>query len=778
MQPVQFKIIFRNWRKNKIYTAISLLSLIMGLTCGILLITFVLHEFRIAHAIPDQEHCYIVREQTSYQSIPGNTLSSAEIAPFLQTNYPEVKSYCTFHYESISLLIDNQKIACDQMYSVSSNLQNFFHFPLLAGDLQTTLQSSTEIAVTQSFARKYLGCDNPIGQSLSLERAVPYYDGQKYIYRETEEVYTITSVIDDSQKTLLRFQLLRNIPEECNQGFNGFAYYVFVQLAPTTDIPSLLQNVNKTKHANMQGEIQFTPTHQLYFSEQPHLFDTELIAKRDIIFVHISLSVAFLLLLVACFNHININLTQALKQLRDTGIQFISGKSKADIRLQLIVETGILVLFSFGISLALLYRLIPRFSTFVNSDLQFSDLYTGYTPLVILFLLALLTTAPALYVLLKINVTSLSAILKQEYRHRNHLTRNIVIAQFCLSIILFTVVLNIRQQMQYITHYRPHSEEIITLWGSLYQLDDEKRNHFRDQLTSIPEIQALTSTAVHQNMSFIDDGIVINYMDADDAFWDFYDIRLLEGRHFSPGKQAYREAIVNETFVQKKEWHNPLGKQLSLVGEDYTIVGIVQDFPTDKFTKHVDPLLIRYSPNGADRTVIRVQQGSLPLVREKITALWHQLTPEYPTPILNTMVDTYLKFHEEEQRTLQSVSAFTLISLLLTGMGLFGLAWFSVESRTKEICLRKINGASEKQIVILLCARFIKWILIACCIAIPISLYLSHQWLTQFVYKTDLNAYTLLFAGITVILIGLFTVIWQTIKAARMNPVESIKSQN
>ncbi|WP_462429181.1 ABC transporter permease, partial [Butyricimonas virosa] len=545
MQNVQFKIIFRGWIKNKTYTLISLISLITGITCCTLLVTFVIHEYNIAHSILNSKNCYLVQEQRKQDVHPNDAFISGESGVQLKNIYPEVKAYCVFRNEH--LLFSEKAEEPDYMdaYSVTPSFTDFFKLPLLSGDLRKTLSSPNEIAVTRSFARQQFGIANPIGKSLTLGRYIVHFDGEKNIYKKIFEPCTITTVIDDSQKNFLHFGILRGLPDEEISQVTGFAFYIFIELSSKVTAPNFLTKINdRNEEVFKDRTIYLKPVEQLYFSKAKHLYEDGLIFKRDPSFVYLGMGVAILIFIIACFNHINICLTRTIQQLKTTGIQLISGESKQGIRKQLIMETGLLVMFSFIVSIGIIHVLIPYFNTFITSDLSLSDLYAGYTPLVLILLLGTIIIIPPLYVILKINKNSLSEILKNENKQKTILIRNIVITQFTISIILTTTVVNIHHQMDFATHCRPHANEILILGWGLYTVEDETTKAFYDQLVSIPEITHRTMSAITQNCTYGLDNMHVACTDADLSFFDFYDIQLLEGRLFSPGKQGLYEAIV------------------------------------------------------------------------------------------------------------------------------------------------------------------------------------------------------------------------------------------
>ena len=664
MQNVQFKIIFRGWIKNRTYTLISLISLITGITCCSLLVTFVIHEYNIAHSILNSKNSYLVQEQREQDATPSEALISGKSGVQLKNTYPEIKAYCVFRNEHLLLSEESKEPDYMYAYSVTPNFTEFFKLPLLSGDLHQTLLSSNEIAVTRSFALQYFGIANPIGKSITLGHSIRHFDGKENTYKTIFKSYTITTVIDDSQKSFLHYGILRGLPDEEVSQITGFPFYTFIELTPEITVQKFLAKIND------RNEGQFED---------------------------------------------------------------------------------------------------------ITSDLSLSDLYAGYTPLVLILLLGTIIIIPPLYVILKINKNSLSKILKNENKQKTILIRNIVITQFTISIILTTTVVNIHHQMDFATHCRPHANEILILGWELYSVEDETIKIFYDQLTSIPEITHRTMSAITQNCTYGLDNMYVDCTDADLSFFDFYDIQLLEGRLFSPGKQGLYEAIVNETFVKKQGITEPLGKTFQIWDETFTIVGVVADYPRDKLTREITPLFIRFSDTGSDRHIIRIQPGTRKIVEEKINALWEQVAPGAIEIKTCNMAERFMEFHEEELQVMKILSIFSYISILLAGVGLFGLAWFSVENRRKEISLRKINGASENQITVLLCARFIKWILIAFCIGAPVAYYCSAQWLTQFVYKNEISPVSFIFIGIAVVFIGTLTVAWQAFKASRMNPVDSIK---
>ena len=240
MQNVQFKIIFRGWIKNRTYTLISLISLITGITCCSLLVTFVIHEYNIAHSILNSKNCYLVQEQREQDATPSEALISGKSGVQLKNTYPEVKAYCVLRNEHLLFSAKAEEPDYMDAYSVTPSFTDFFKLPLLSGDLRKTLSSPSEIAVTRSFARQQFGIANPIGKSVTLGRYIVHFDGEKNIYKRVFESYTITSVIDDLQKNFLHFGILRGLPDEEISQVTGFSFYIFIELSSKVAVPKFL----------------------------------------------------------------------------------------------------------------------------------------------------------------------------------------------------------------------------------------------------------------------------------------------------------------------------------------------------------------------------------------------------------------------------------------------------------------------------------------------------------------------------------------------------------
>lgn len=772
MNAIQFRMIFRGWIRNKVYTVISLLSLVIGLTCCVLMVGFVMNEFRIASAIPDSEQWYMLTQKNDFYSnteVLDITVGSGNAAVILHDRFPEVQEYCVFHECSASLIQDGIERCQTGFFEVLPVFKELFRPVVLFGDLKQTLSHPGEIAVTRSFALEHFGKENVTGEILEFNEVVNIRESGRISNRVEKKDYTVTSVIDDSYRSFLQYKILRGLPDtEIAANLSAWtnSYYSFVKLDDGITPEKFEKKVaadTTIKAFSLLGmkDVYFTPNDA----------SDSLTISRDRSLLYIGLSIAFAVLVIACFNYINLSMTRALQRLRNTGQQMVFGASRRAMRMQLTVETGCQVLLSLCMALLLIYKILPEFNSVMNARLQFSDLFSGATLSVWCILLSMIIILPSAYIFPRLSEIQLHKILKQDNNRKSRLVTGMVVAQFVISIVLLIFVVDVHRQMYFISHNRPEADHIMTIEGDY----EEVGNVFRQRLVSIPEIAAVTTGSYLKEYSINTNGISVDMINGDEYYFDFYHLDIVEGKPFGSKIEGMNAVVVNEAFVRKRDLKEPIGHLFEFNGSQYTICGVVRDFVNGEFTRAVEPLMIVQEEGW--QTIVKMKKGVTKEALIKMQSLWKELAPGVPIFTWKTMADSYLSLHQDEQKMQRMVLIFSYISLILTCLGLFGLAWYSVENRMKEIALRKVSGATEIQVIHLLCSRFIKWIVIAFLIALPVAYYFSREWFMQFVYRADISVWTFIGVGIFAFAVGLITVIWQSWRAATANPVESLKSE-
>ena len=778
MFSISLKMIFRSWARNKIYFVISMLSLIIGLTCSVLLIGFVANEYNIAHVVKGGGQWYLLQEQNVYYSneevMANHTLNGGR-AVAIQRSFPEVEDICVCHDDHKQIKKNSgETIPYAAIYAVTPNFADLFQPELLAGDLKETLRDPSGVAVTRSFARKNFGRENILGETLLLVGYSQYLKDGRLQNVEEEKVYMVKAIVDDKSKSYLQYDLLIHLPESdyaLTRVSWMNSYYSFLKLGKEGRKDKLEKKLNQDetyrKQYDIQGKQQLRPLSQVYFSGDQQI---GFIKSRDRVALYLAGSIAIAILVIACFNYINISMTKSLQRLKNTNQQMIFGATGQEIRGQLIAETSIQAAIALVIAVLLIKGCLPAFNRFMKADLVLSDLVEGISGGLMLILLVIVILGPSLYIFSRIGKNSLNDMMKTGLVQRPKLVTGMVVAQFVISVVLVVMVLGIAQQMDYVGHVRPDSDRILSLYANHPEGGQWKQ--FTGQLQVIPEVEDYTSSDILSYGAFSARGISAMIMGGDERFLPFFGLKLVKGKGFSPS--APNDAVlVNEAFVKKMAIQEPVNYRLVCNGE-HLIVGVVEDFVIDNLSRQIQPLLIEYNSTSYN-TLVKIKEGSMSVAIQKIKELWKKISGDEEGLKFRTMAGMYEDLHQEEQRVLQMVVLFSWISLFLTALGLFGLAWYSVESRMKEIGLRKINGATQRQVVGLLCIRFIKWIAIALAIGLPMALYLIEQWRMQYVFRPQLTVWIFIAAAFIVLAVGILTVIWQSWKAARVNPAKIIK---
>ena len=444
MRMFQYKILFRHWGKNKIYPCISTFSLVIGLTCSTLLIGFAMHERRTAHSTPGEDQLYVVQTKDNfYHNSELKTYDTpVGAAQKLHEKYPQVTGYCTFRQEFVVMHRGKHKLEIDNAYKVTPGFDTLFQPEMISGNLKQTLSHPLEIAITRSFALRTFGKENPAGEVLTLETYKDVFvkngDGYGVSQQQVNQDYTITSVIDDRQPSVLYYELLFGLsPEEiARQPFSTSWYHNVVQVQAGSDL-SVLQE--KDENAT---PLFLLPIEQAYYTKD--YSENRLFRYRDYKQLQTSLYIALLILIIACFNHVNINMTRSFQRLLYSGQQLIHGASRNEIRWQVIQETALQVGFAFVISLALIYTVLPTFNAFMDSKLAFVDLFRGETLPIISYTLVAVILFPSIYILYKAERVALADILRKNYTFHRSLIAGIIVVQFTISIILLALFLTIK----------------------------------------------------------------------------------------------------------------------------------------------------------------------------------------------------------------------------------------------------------------------------------------------------------------------------------------------
>jgi putative ABC transport system permease protein len=809
------RVAIRNLIKQKVYTIINILGLSIGIASCLLIVMFVLHEFSYDNFHKNADDIYKVALERKY---PNHSTHYAIIphsyADAMGRDFPEVASVIKMG-GPINNVVVNYRDARDEVkqfeenfiMAADSNFFNFFSIPLLKGDPQKALINLRDVVVTEQTAKRYFGNEEPVGK----------------ILRMFNQDFNVTGVCEDiPENSHFKFDFLCKWDDEFFAGgrqenFITFSAHVYLQLKPGADPKALEAKFPKMvdTYASAQIERDLGKSWEDYkregngyrYSLQPlrsiHLDPTNIEAKMrpggNINYVYFLISVAALILIIACINFMNLATARSAERAREVGVRKTMGSLKGQLIAQFLTESIVLSLFATFIAVGIALAALPAFNSLASKDLQFD-----FNPVLVLGLLGvalfvgfLAGSYPA-FALSSFNPVSVMKGTFTSNAKGKWLRNGLVVFQFFISIILIVGTMVVAEQMQYMQNKSlGYDKEQVLVVERVFALDNKSQT-FIEEVQRVPEVEKaagafslLGRQGDFFGAQFIPEGsseiLTTKSMGIDDYFAETIGFEFLEGRGYSKETNDSLSIILNESAVKTMGLTDPVGKKLSQVQRradgnvtvQYTIIGIIKDFNFQSLRDPITPLTIQSVESfggGAGYAYARVKGENLTSAIHNIEAKWKQLAPEQPFKF--QFLDENLNAqYESEKRAGQVFGVFSGLAIIIACVGLFGLAAYTANLRTKEIGVRKVMGASVRSVVFLLSKDFTKLILVAFVLAVPLSWYIMENWLEGFAYRIQMGVGVFLLAGLTALLISWITVSYQSIKAAVVNPVKSLRSE-
>ncbi|MBO0948408.1 ABC transporter permease [Fibrella sp. HMF5405] len=787
------KIAFRNLTRNKVFSGINLLGLSTGITVCLLIFLFIMNEFSVDNFHKNGKNIYrVMRGIENEGKETAVAYLSGPYAPALLNDFKgQIAQAVRVNPTDALVTSEDQSFHERKIIDADPNFFTFFTFPLLKGDPATVLTDPASVVLTESTAKKYFGTiDNALGKIVKIDKSL---------------AVKVTGIAQDvPANSHLDFDLVVPLENYKDRSWmnvwinNGL--YTYVQLAPTVSEAQVERNfprfVDKymgqiLKQAGFHFNLSLTPLPAIYFEQAA--FDS--VKHGDKKVVYIFLSIAILILLVACINFMNLSTVRAVERSKEIGVRKVLGAIKGHLVWQFIGESLLLATFACVLSIGMLVLVLPFYKQLLGYPLNLSV----YALPILLFLLAIIVVVgflsgsyPAFVLAAFSPIQSLKGKLRMG-RGGTSLRQILVVVQFSISILLMLGTAIGTQQMRYLKNKQLGYNKEQTL---VIPIDNDDIYNFflghKDELLSQNRVEAVSMMSGEPGGFF--DGLMFD-VEAHPTRWkartEFADfdfvktlgLKLIAGRDFSPQypTDTARAALINRTAASRLGWtpDQAVGKWLKSTLRDSTnriIIGVIEDFNFLSLKEAIEPLVI--APNSDRRAaLIRLRPGgNLTATVAMIQQLYAKTRPAYPFEyhFLDQQFDQLYKT-DLRQQTIMSV--FAGLAIFIACLGLFGLATFSAQQRTKEIGVRKVLGASVGSIVTLLSNDFLKPVSIAILIASPIAWWAMSNWLQGFAYRIDIEWWLFVLIGLLAIGIALLTVSFQSIKAALVNPVKSLRSE-
>ncbi len=792
-----FKIAFRNLVRHKAYTTINVLGLALGMTCGILI--FALVSFHLSfdnfHADSDRIYRFVTeaqREGVSYsRSVPS------PLGKVFREDYTfgeKVARIAT--YNSVLITIEEgetvRKFKEEEGVAFTEpEFFDIFNYPLSQGDSRTALNEPGTAILTERMARKYFGDANPVNRTFRLDNTVDF--------RVTGVLKELPVNTDRQTEIYLSYVTLKQYNDwlASDDAWGGIssALQCFVRLRPGVspdEVEQVLPAYVKKYRAESKNvhHYKLQPLSDVHFSS---LYEGK--APKPILLA-LSL-IGALLILTACVNFINLATAQALNRAREVGVRKVLGSARGQLFGQFLLETGLITIVAVVLALGCTMLALPTISKWFQAQLPLSFLLNGQFIVFIALLIIAVTFLAGSYPGLILSRFQPVSALKGRVSQRNiggfNTRRSLIVTQFVISQLLIIGMIIMASQMRYATEADlGFDKDAVVMLPIATGTDIQTRNTLKAQFSGLPGVLQVSlcwaaplsdnnwNTSLWYDNRSEAENFGISVRSADDQYIPLFGLELAAGRNIFPA-DTVREFVVNETFVKKLNLQSPhevIGKMLSINGgtQRGPIVGVVRDFHDRSFLEQINAVCIASRGEGYNSYAVKIDLSNAAATLASLEKTWSDRHPDqvFEHQFLDEQV---AEMYEPLALMLRLVEVFAAIAIFIGCLGLYGLVSFMTAQKTNEIGIRKVLGSSVAQILWIFAGEFSRLVVIAFIIASPIAWWTMNQWLQDFAYQIAIEWWMFAGAGLAAMVIALFTVSWQAIKAAIVNPVESLRDE-
>jgi len=796
--------------KYKTYFFLNTSGLAIGLGCFLLMALYVLDELSYDRFNDKADRIYRINADIRFGGGDLHAaLSSDMMGPMLKKDYPEVETYTRIYNNTGSKLIKKgtSYINEDNVAHADSTFFDVFSFPAIAGDLHTALNDPNTVVITESTAKKYFGTTDVLGKTIETND-------------KGSTVYKITAVIRDMpQNSHFRYDFLfsmKNVDYQWGQ-YVSHNFHTYLLLRKGTDykafqkkfpeytaryvLPQIQQimkinSMDDFKKSGNMLEYSLIPLTQIHlYSKQTY----ELAPGGNIQYVYIFSAVALFILLIACVNFMNLSTARSANRSREVGIRKVLGSGRKELIFQFLSESTLMALFSLVIGIGIAWMALPLFNSVSNKSMHISHLFSPLLlPLLIILPFAVGLVAgsyPAFFLSGFKPIQVLKGKLKLGSKSGG-VRSVLVVFQFSTSILLIIGTIVIYRQLNFIqSKDLGFNRDQVLIVDGAYSLKDNASVFKNEVLQFNGVVSGTMSSYLPVDNSSRSDNVFFKEAVADvksgldmQQWYVDYDymktlgMQVIQGRNFSRdfGEDS-STVIINETTAKILGYKNPVGQKLYSLDNNnktvpHTIIGEVKNFNFESLRQDIGPLCFFLGGKDCSLISFKVKAGSVIPLLNQVETKWKSMVPGMPFSY-RFLDDSFDDMYKTEDRVGKIVFTFSVLAILIACLGLFGLATFIAEQRTKEIGIRKVLGASVQNIVTLMSRDFVRLVIISFVLAAPIGWYFMHQWLQDFVYRVSIGWWVFAAAGSLALVIALVTVSFKAIGAALTNPVVSLRSE-
>ena len=782
-----FKTIFREVIRTPMFSVINISGLAIGISCMILTLLWAGYELGYDGFNKNEDGIYKISQGKNFSTVPPLFNS-------IHNEFPEIEKIIRTSNDAeayINSVDKDNKIKVKNVLYTSPCFSDIFTVKTLSGNTNSALNDPSGIILTQASAMKIFGKTDVEGNAVRYRANFPPRD----------LTLTVKSVIEDfpSNSTLkfdaiIPFEVLNNLkPNGINPDENWRDGYcnLYILLKKGTDF-NLFANKLEEYGGKLEQKVYDLDPKSPEAKERKlglvHLTDLHFFQNnRKQLVGYISI-IGFLILLIAVINYANLSIAKLFTARQSLYIRKINGANRSRLIFNIVAESVLYSILAFFVALLFIWVFNPLLTKFLNIDLTNNFFDNPGILVAFLFAALLIGVVAGLYPALKLTseipaTLAQAGILKKE---RNFVRQSLVVFQFAISIALIISASVISKQLIFFNRKDLgfNNQQIVyaklngNLYGKSYQT-------FKEKLQKSPNVQSVSGSQNELGQICVTLDREINgakryfqELPADPDFIKTMGLKLIQGRNFSwdMPTDPYQTLIISETAVKAfgLDSTNVIGTEIFMYDRVAKVVGVVKDFYFQSFHHQLDPFMLFYHPGSIGTVNIKISGNNIPGTIKYINDVWNEFSPEIPFEY-HFLDKTYEELYKQDRQFSKIILAFLLVSILIACMGLLGLVSFTTVRRTKEIGVRKVNGATISEVIVMLNRDFVKWVVIAFVVATPIAYYAMNKWLENFAYKTTLSWWIFALAGLLALGIALLTVSWQSWKAATRNPVEALR---
>ncbi len=788
-----FKIAYRNIKGHKVFSFINVAGLATGIAAALFMLMYVVSErnFDDFHLNKDR----IYRVTGEWEDSGGARRFAASmpgIAPVLEQDLPGVEKAARIRpvSEAVVTIDKNLTLKLESAFYADPQLFEIFSWPLLQGAASAVLSEPFTVVLSQSSAGRFFGHEDCMGKSLNV-------NGQ---------LYSITGVMEDSPanshlqyEMLISYSTIQTLGEYPDNPWSVWGDdYTYILIKENTDLDNLRAQLN-----SMVGQYSETwfaermslglqPLSEIHWDLQSR---GDMGAKGSTLYVYIFLSASILVLLIACFNFINLSTSRYLDRMKEVGVRKVNGAGRGQLIQQLLVESLLVATISAVIGVYLFHLLNKSLYSILALEviLNARHFFLMYGMIFVLILLIGIVAGgyPALY-LSKFRPADILKPGTTYFNPRSPIRQILVVVQFSISIILIVGTATIYRQLDFMKNSDLGFDKENVVLVQLPYGDPELQQKYpviRDRFLNHPRINSASGAysvpglnsqfrmSVKKNPGGENESYSLQVLPGDFGFLDTMGLQIVEGRDFSRefSLDSQESVILNQSAVKALDLKDPLNKKIIMAGDrQMSVIGVIKDFHIASLHTEIAPMIVYIEPKMYGTMAVKIASTNSEETLLYMEETWAEVLPmvEFNHRF---MEDAYAGYYRSEEKTGKLMIIFTCLALLVSCMGLFGLATFITSKRIKEIGVRKVLGATSGQISILLTKQFAKWVVISNLAAWPVAYYLLSRWLENFVYRIDLGLLQFVLSGLAALVVAVLTVSFQTAKTALSDPVHSLR---